>query len=195
MSTTGVVITVVVVIVIALLVVAAWALLRRRQLQRRFGPEYDRAVAEQPNRPEAEKELRAREERHAQLDIKPLSVDDQRHYSQEWTRVQAAFVEDPSDAVNAAEALVTQVMRDRGYPTGQFDERLDTLSVEHARTLDHYRQAHEIFAANLRGEASTEQLRQAVVHYRALAGDLLDVDAVTPQPATTDKPNDGKEVR
>jgi FtsZ-interacting cell division protein ZipA len=195
MSTTGIIVTVVVVVVIALLVVAAWTMLRRRRLQHRFGPEYDRTVAEQPNRSAAEQELRAREERHAQLDVKPLSEDDQRHYSQEWSRVQAAFVEDPSDAVNAADALVAQVMKDRGYPTGEFNQRVETLSVEHARTLDHYRQAHQIFSANLRGEASTEQLRQAVVHYRALASDLLDVDDVTPRPAATDNRNNGREIR
>jgi hypothetical protein len=182
MSSVGIVILVVVVVAIVVIALAAWNVARRRRLRDRFGPEYDRAVAEQPNRVAAENELRAREKRHAELDITSLSPQDQDRYLKEWTRVQAAFVEDPSDAVNAADALVTRMMRARGYPTGEFSDRLGTLSVEHARTLDHYRAAHDIFEANLRGQASTEQLRQALVHYRVLATDLLEVDDVGDRP-------------
>ncbi len=175
MSTTGIVVLVVVVVAVAVIAIAIWSVMRRRRLQARFGPEYDRAVAEKPNRAAAESELRAREKRHAELDIKALSPEDQDRYSKEWTRVQAAFVEDPSDAVNAADSLVTRMMRARGYPTGDFSDQVDTLSVEHAETLDHYRAAHGTFDANVRGQASTEQLRQALVHYRVLANDLLDI--------------------
>jgi len=178
MSTTGIVVLVVVIVAVVVIAMAIWSVVRRRQLRTRFGPEYERAVAEGPNRSAAEKELRARERRHAELDIKSLSPQDQDRYLKEWTRVQAAFVEDPSDAVNAADALVTRMMRARGYPTIEFDDRVGTLSVDHARTLDHYRAAHDIFEANLRGNASTEQLRQALVHYRVLATDLLEVDDV-----------------
>jgi hypothetical protein len=195
MSTTGIIITIVVVIVIAVIALAAFTMLRRQRLQRRFGPEYDRVVAEQPDRSAAERELRAREQRHADLELKALSPDEQQRYRQEWTGVQAAFVEDPARAVNAADDLVTRVMSDRGYPTGDFDDRLQTLSVEHARTLDHYRKAHAVSVANLRGEASTEQLRQAVVHYRTLAGDLLGVDDVSPRHTATSNRNDGREVQ
>ena len=145
----------------------------RRKLQQRFGPEYDRAVAEQPNRGAAEQELRGREQRHAELELRDLSPQDQQRYVAQWQRIQGEFVDDPHASTRAADALITDVMRDRGYPTGDFEERVDTLSVEHARTLDHYRNAHDIAAADGRGEASTEQLRQALVHYRALAGDLL----------------------
>ena len=178
MSTTGIIVLVVVVVAIVLIAIAVWSIVRRRQLQARFGPEYERTLAEQPSRAAAESELRAREKRHAELDIKSLSPQDQDRYLKEWTRVQTAFVEDPSDAVNSADALVARMMRARGYPTGEFDDRVGTLSVEHARTIDHYRSAHEIFEANLRGQASTEQLRQALVHYRVLATDLLEVDDV-----------------
>jgi len=178
MSITGIVILVVIVVAIAVIAVVARSVVRRRQLRARFGPEYDRTVAENPNRAAAESELRAREKRHAELDLKSLSPQDRDRFLKEWTRVQAAFVEDPSDAVNAADALVTRMMRARGYPTGEFDDQVETLSVEHAQTLDHYRAAHEIFEANLRGQASTEQLRQALVHYRVLATDLLDVNGV-----------------
>jgi hypothetical protein len=195
MSTTGIIVTIVVVVVVAVIALAAFAMLRRQRLQRRFGPEYDRAVAEQPDRSSAERELRAREQRHSQLELKSLSPDEQQRYRQEWAGVQAAFVEDPGRAVNAADALVTRVMSDRGYPTGDFDDRVQTLSVDHARTLDHYRQAHAISVANLRGEASTEQLRQAVVHYRTLAGDLLGVDDVSPRQPATNNRTDGKDVR
>lgn len=176
MSTTGIVVLVIVIVAVVLIAIAMWSVVRRRQLRERFGPEYDRTVAEEPNRSAAERELRARERRHAQLDIKSLSPQDRDRYLKEWERVQAAFVEDPSDAVNAADALITRMMRSRGYPTGEFDDQLGTLSVEHSRTLDHYRAAHETFEANLRGAASTEQLRQALVHYRVLATDLLEID-------------------
>jgi hypothetical protein len=176
MSITAIVILVVIVVAILVIAIVARTVVRRRQLQARFGPEYDRVVDENPNRAAAESDLRAREKRHAELDLKALSPQDRDRYLKEWTRVQAAFVEDPGDAVNSADALVSRMMRARGYPTGDFDDQLETLSVEHAQTLDHYRAAHGIFESNLRGQASTEQLRQALVHYRVLATDLLDVN-------------------
>lgn len=175
MSSTGIIITAAVVVAVVAIAAVVWSGLRRRRLQRRFGPEYERVVTEQPNRSAAEHELRAREQRHADLELRPLDKEDKRRYLQDWARIQASFVEDPSSAVNGADELVTRVMADRGYPTGDFDDRIETLSVEHASTLDHYRQAHDIALANRRGDASTEQLRQAVVHYRALASDLLDI--------------------
>lgn len=195
MSTIGIIVTVVAVIVIALIAVAVWTTVRRRQLQNRFGPEYERLVAEQPNRSAAEHELRAREQRHADLDLQPLGDDDRRRYLQEWTSVQATFVENPAAAVTAADGLITRVMADRGYPTDDFENRVQTLSVDHARTLDHYRRAHEISSLNGRGEASTEQLRQAVVHYRALATDLLDVDYQVPRDTSISRTQDERNIR
>lgn len=182
MSAVAIVIIIVVVVVVAVVAYVALVAMRRRRLQSRFGPEYDRAVADQPSRSAAERELRAREQKHDDLDIKPLSSADQGRYRSEWTTVQAQFVDDPEAAVTSADSLVTRVMRDRGYPTENFDDRVETLSVDHSATLDHYRQAHDISRANQRGEASTEQLRQALVHYRALADDLLG-----PEPGATSK--------
>jgi len=194
MSATGIVITIVVVVAVLVIAAASWSAARRRRLQQRFGPEYDPSVAEQPNRSAAEHVLRAREQRRAELDIKPLSAHRQQHYLAEWQRVQAAFVEDPSGATIAADVLVTQVMIDRGYPTSNYDEQIETLSVDQARTIDHYRQAHEISQADLRGEASTEQLRQALVHYRALAHDLLGTDDAGRDGDKVQR-NEGKDAR
>lgn len=198
MSPTGTIILVVVIIVIVAIVAVAWTAARRRSLRQRFGPEYDRAVSEQDSRTAAERELRARERRHSELDLRPLSDEARASYASSWEEIQAQFVDDPNHAVGAADALVTRLIAERGYPTDNFDDRLATLSVEHARTLEHYRDAHEINLRNERGEASTEQLRQALVHYRALFGDLLGHEPgrsaaatesdVADRPAPTDVP-------
>jgi hypothetical protein len=146
---------------------------RRRHLQDRFGPEYDRTLRERESRKEAEEDLRAREERHAKLDIRPLDPEARQMYAKRWTEVQEEFVDAPGFAVTEADTLVTSVMGDRGYPTEDFEQRLSDLSVAHAATLDHYRQAHDISGRAARREASTEELRQAMVHYRALFQELL----------------------
>jgi len=168
-------IVVIVILIIAVLAVAAvgWATWRRRALRERFGPEYDRTVAERDSRQAAEQELRARERRHAELELRPLSAESRVTYAAAWEEVQARFVDSPSEAVAAGDDLVTRLVAERGYPTGDYQEQLDHLSVEHARTLSHYRDAHDIQVRNERGEASTEELRQALVHYRALFADLL----------------------
>jgi hypothetical protein len=173
MSSTSIVVVVVLVIVVVLVAAAVWMMIRRRSLQQRFGPEYDRAVSEQDSRLAAERELRARERRHAELDIKPLSEESRSRYATAWEEIQAQFVDEPNAAVGRADELVTRLIAERGYPAGDYDEQVTHLSVEHARTLEHYRDAHDINLRNERGEASTEQLRQALVHYRALFGDLL----------------------
>jgi hypothetical protein len=173
MSTVQIVVTVVLVVVVVLLGAAAWMAVRRRSLRQRFGPEYDRVVAEQDSRLAAERELRARERRHAELDLRPLSEESRSRYATAWEEIQAKFVDAPNDAVGEADRLVTQLIAERGYPTENYEEQLAQLSVEHARTLEHYRDAHEINIQNERGEASTEQLRVALVHYRALFSELL----------------------
>jgi hypothetical protein len=173
MSTVQIVVIVVLVVVVVLLGAAAWMAVRRRSLRNRFGPEYDRVVAEQDSRLAAERELRARERRHAELDLRPLSEESRSGYATAWEEIQAKFVDAPNDAVGEADRLVTQLIAERGYPTENYEEQLAQLSVEHARTLEHYRDAHEINMQNERGEASTEQLRVALVHYRALFSDLL----------------------
>jgi len=168
----------IVAIVIVVIVVAAVLLVlttanRRRRLRERFGPEYDRAVTERGSRREAEAEL-ARRERHVrELDIRPLSPTAQTRYRSEWTAVQEQFVDAPQAAVTGAQTLVSAVMEDRGYPTQPYDQTLADLSVEHASTLDHLRAAHGISQNAAAGIASTEDLRQAVIHYRALFTDLL----------------------
>jgi FtsZ-interacting cell division protein ZipA len=174
MSATQIVITVIAILALVLVAVVAWMAMRRRSLQQRFGPEYDRAVTEQESRSAAERELRDRERRHAELELKPLSEESRGRYSQSWEEIQARFVDQPNEAVGAADELVTKLIAERGYPTGDYDQQVAHLSVEHARTLEHYRDAHDINLRNERGEASTEQLRQALVHYRALFSDLLD---------------------
>lgn len=178
MSSTQILVTVIVVLAVLLIAGASWVFTRRRALRNRFGPEYDRLVAEQESRTAAERELRERERRHAQLELTPLPPDSRARYAAAWQEIQARFVDSPGEAVGAADELVTRLVAERGYPTEDYDDQLAHLSVEHARTLGHYRDAHEIHLQNERGEASTEQLRQAVVHYRALFADLLGEEPV-----------------
>jgi hypothetical protein len=176
-------------IVVALLVVAAVVFgvqaARRRRLRQTFGPEYDRVVADTGNRTEAEKELHERTKRHARLELKPLSAESRTRYAAAWEEVQIRFVDNPGEAVSTADELVTRLIAERGYPTGDYDERLADLSVEHAATLEHYRDAHDISRRSREGDAETEDLRQALVHSRALFADLLGEDPVahtTPAP-------------
>ncbi|MGI5237459.1 hypothetical protein [Dactylosporangium sp. CA-139066] len=183
MTATQITITIIVLIVIAALGYGIWFVSRRRALQSRFGPEYDRAVAEGDSRLAAERELRERERRHAELELRDLDPEARARYASEWEEIQARFLDDPAGAVRDADALVTAVITDRGYPTGDYEEHLAHLSVEHARTLGHYRDAHEISQLSERGEATTEQLRQAVVHYRTLFAELLGTD---PAPSGAD---------
>jgi hypothetical protein len=186
MSSTLIVVLVIVVVVLALAAVA-WMAMRRRALRERFGPEYDRVVSEQDSRTAAERELRDRERRHAELELRDLDPQSRARYADQWRDIQARFVEEPNAAVSAADELVSRLIAERGYPTGDYDEAVSHLSVEHARTLGHYRDAHEINLRNERGEASTEQLRQALVHYRELFADLLGDDPV--RPADTVQPD------
>ncbi|WP_433551284.1 hypothetical protein ACQP08_26905 [Micromonospora zamorensis] len=174
MSPTQVIVIVLVVLVIvAVAAVAVRSLGRRRALRSKFGPEYDRVVAEQDSRSAAERELRDRERRHAELSLTPLSPESRARYSAAWEELQVRFIDSPGETVGDADELVTRLIEEQGYPTGDFSDQIAHLSVEHARTLSNYRDAHDIHLRNTRGEASTEELRQAVVHYRALFADLL----------------------
>ena len=185
MSSTQVVVIVIVVAVIAALVAVAVVASRRRALRERFGPEYDRVVAEQDSRSAAERELRERERRHAELELTPLSPESRARYAAAWEELQVRFVDSPAETVGEADELVSRLIAERGYPTGDFSDQIAHLSVEHARTLTHYRDAHEIRQRNERGEAGTEDLRQALVHYRALFADLLGEE---PVPTSTQQP-------
>jgi hypothetical protein len=172
-------IVVVAVIVLAIVVAVLWTRTRRTQaLHQRFGPEYDRAVARSGSMQRAEDELAARERRVRALDIKPLPPGARDRYAEEWRGVQARFVDAPGPATTDAQRLVTNVMRDRGYPVGDENQQLQDLSVDHARVLDNYRTARAVSVKNEAGTATTEDLRKAMVAYRALFADLLGTDPV-----------------
>jgi FtsZ-interacting cell division protein ZipA len=183
-----VVIAIVVIAVIAVVLgLLAWRRTRTQRLREEFGPEYDRAVERHGDRDKAEHELLDRKRRHEELDIRPLEPRARERYRDEWAHIQEQFVDNPEAAVEQADRLVTTVMAERGYPTKDFDDRIATLSVEHGRTLDHYRRGHEISARASHKEASTEDLRQATVHYRALFEVLL-----TPSGEHARRPGDAR---
>jgi FtsZ-interacting cell division protein ZipA len=166
-------------IVVALLVVLAifaGRQRRSRKLRERFGPEYDRTVADAGDRKEAESRLQERTERRQRLDIVPLDPAERDRYVEAWRQTQARFVDEPAEATREADRLITAVMRQRGYPIDDFEQRAADISVDHPQVVDDYRAAQAIAAANERSEASTEDLRQALVHYRSLFEELLEVD-------------------
>jgi hypothetical protein len=168
------------VFIIVLVVVAGLAFVLSRQrrtarLRDQFGPEYERTVAETGSRHAAEAELQDRRHRLEKLEIAPLDSAARQRYLEQWHLVQAQFVDSPTEATRAADRLISEVMRDRGYPVEDFEQRAADISVDHAQVVDDYRAAHAVAEANERSEASTEDLRQALVHYRSLFEDLLDV--------------------
>jgi len=163
-----IVIAVVAVIVVVGVFWGATRTRRTRSLQDRFGREYDRTVEHAGDRREAEQELVEREKRHDELQLKPLSQDQRDRYVDEWQHMQGRFVDDPAGAVSDADALVHRVMQERGYPVDDFEQRAADISVEHPDVVERYRTAHGIAEASERGEASTEDLRHSVRHYRAL---------------------------
>ncbi|UQX04242.1 hypothetical protein [Streptomyces sp. RerS4] len=174
---TGTLIAIIVVaaVVILALTVTLVVLAQRRRLRERFGPEYGRAVREKGGKLAAERELRSREHRHDKLELKELPAGRRHQYADEWRDVQERFVDRPETAVSDADALVTRLMRERGYPTdGTYDDRLRDLSVQHGSTLNHYRDAHAVKTRSAEGSATTEELRGAMVHYRALFAELLE---------------------
>lgn len=170
----------VVIVIVALVVVAGIAFAaqrtrRTRALQERFGPEYDRVAADAPTRRDAEAELREREKRREELDVRPLDPRDRDRFRERWVDVQARFVDDPAGAVGDADALIQEVMRVRGYPVDDFETRSADLSVDHPDVVENYRAAHGIAVAHERGKAGTDELRRAVQHYRALFDSLVEV--------------------
>jgi hypothetical protein len=173
MSTGIIVAIIMAVIVVAALVIGVMAVMRRRRLQQRFGPEYDRVAGERDSKFKADSELAERERRVRDLDIQPLTDMARASYAAQWADIQERFVDAPADAVAGSQLLVATVMTDRGYPAEHQDQVLADLSVEHSDTLDHYRAAEQISAGAASGTASTEDLRLAMIHYRALFGDLL----------------------
>jgi hypothetical protein len=193
MSTGAIIILVVAVVIV--LAAAGWLVferMRSTKLRERFGPEYQRALADGQSRRAAERELAARERRHRGYDIKPLSADARMRYEQHWIVIQQRFVDDPTRSVFEADRLVATVMAERGYPTESYDQQVADLSVRHAAVLDHYRSGYDIHARHGETPVSTEELREAVLHYRELVRDLL-ADEPVPEPAAAEEP-EGKHV-
>src|SRR6185437_6424793 len=172
-----------VIIVLLVLIAAAWAVARQRQsrqLRKRFGPEYDRLLAERGDRARVESELKAREKRVQGLTIKPLSPADAARFSQEWRELQSRFIDNPKGVVMQADRLVRDLMIKRGYPMEDFEHRAADISVHHPELVETYRLAQVIAVRDQRGEATTEDLRKAVVYYRALFDELLEVHGGQP---------------
>jgi hypothetical protein len=188
-----IVIGLVVAIVILGVLISALRTRRSRSLRDRFGREYDRTVDKAGGRREAEQELRKREQRHDELELRPLSADARERYLRQWQVTQGRDVDDPTGAVSEADNLVQQVMRDRGYPVDDFEQRAADISVEHPEVVEKYRTANGIARASERGEASTEDLRHSVRHYRALFVELLEVGDDAEDASTRDRQVD--EVR
>jgi hypothetical protein len=166
------------VVVVAAVVLISVRASRTRALQRDFGDEYDRTMSRTGDRGLAESDLRERRERVSALDIRPLSQADHDRFASEWTKVQAEFVDAPTEAVSDADGLIQQVMSTRGYPVQDFDRRAGDISVDHPDVVENYRSAHSIAVKETgqRGSEDTEALRKAMVYYRSLFDELLVVD-------------------
>ena len=172
-TTTAIVLAVVAILVV---VVAVWFMMKWRteELRKRFGPEYDRVITERGDTRQAESELAARQKRVERLDIHPLDPAERDRFVNAWRATQSHFVDAPAEAIKDADRLVSQVMQARGYPVGDFEQRAADISVDHPIVVENYRAARAIAVANERGQAGTEELRQAIVHYRVLFEDLLE---------------------
>ena len=170
------------VVALILIDLGAWFYIRRKQshkqshkLQERFGPEYDRTVNEYGSRTKAESELKAREKRVERLDILPLAPSEAARFSGAWRSLQGRFIDNPKGVVVQAEQLVRELMEKRGYPMGDFERRAADISVDHPDVVANYRSAQAIALRDQHGAADTEERRKAVVHYRALFDELLEV--------------------
>lgn len=179
-------------IVVVLLAAAAAIYVLQRQrshrLRTHFGPEYDHALEGFGERKAAERALRDRARRVEKLEIRPLPALRREELSTRWRSVQAQFVDDPGTAIQEAHTLLSSVMHEQGYPTGRFEEEVELLSVHHPAAVQHYRAAHRLAEDRARGRSATEELRQAMIHYRALFEDLLHMGVTT-------KPQTHREVR
>ena len=170
------IILVAVVVVTAIVAVVAYRYhLRRRsrRLQNRFGPEYDRLTETRGTALEAESELLARQKRVSKFRIRALSPEERRGFADRWTKVQAAFVDDPRSSLAHADELLGEVMATRGYPVEDFEQRAGDLSVDHPVVVQHYHAAHAIALRDRSGQTTTEDLRQAMIHYHALFDELV----------------------
>ena len=180
MNTTAILLLVLIIVVIA---VGALLFVQRRRsaaLQQKFGPEYQRTIGQFGDERKAEAELAAREKRVRSLNVRALTPEEQTRFADAWKRAQARFVDEPSQAAADADNLVKDLMQTRGYPVGDFEQRAANVSVDHPEVVSNYRAAREIAVRNSAGKATTEDIRQAMVHYRSLFEELLQ----TAEPAT-----------
>jgi hypothetical protein len=176
----------VIVLIAVALGVIAWLVTQKQRslkLRRRFGPEYDRVVNEFGGKAKAEAELKRREDRVDRLNITPLTPADAARFSQSWSALQTRFIDSPKGVVAEADLLVRELMAKRGYPMGDFELRAADISVDHPGVVKNYRAAQAIATRDLRNEADTEELRKAVVHYRTLFDELLEVTPAKNLPA------------
>jgi hypothetical protein len=164
-------------VVIGLVAIGAWFYRRKQshRLQEHFGPEYDRTVNELGSRTKGESDLKAREKRVERLEILPLAPPEAARFTEAWRALQSRFVDNPKGVVIEAEQLVRELMEKRGYPMGDFERRAGDISVDHPDVVANYRSAQAIALRDQQGSADTEELRKAVVHYRALFDELLEV--------------------
>jgi hypothetical protein len=172
-------------IAVIAIAVAMWAILRMRNTKRlrsKFGPEYDHLVEREGGRGRAETELTHREKRVDKLNIRSLTAPESDRFAAAWRQQQSRFVDDPRGAVSEADALITEVMTARGYPTANFQTQVADISVDHARVATNYREAHEIAERSRQDKSSTEELRRAMICYRALFEDLVDAKVVKLEP-------------
>ena len=169
-----IVIVIAALVLVALIATAAVRGRRTEELRRGFGPEYDRAVDRAGDRAAAESDLRERQRRHDELELRPLDPLARKGFVDAWQGTQAEFVDDPAAAIDDADRLIQSVMRDRGYPVEDFDDRAAIVSVDHPVVVERYRRAHAIAVANSAGGADTENLRQAMQDFRALFVELVE---------------------
>ena len=174
-----------------------WMIARRRNtatLREHFGDEYDRTVEARGGVGKAEHDLAEREARVKKLDIRPLEARQRSEFIDEWREVKALFVDSPVEAVHHGDRLLTKIMTARGYPMGDFDRRYEDLTVDHGEVARHYRDGHDIVVRDASGQASTEDLRQAMIHFEALFDDLVNevtgVDNTRPMRRKTDRDGD-----
>jgi hypothetical protein len=190
MATWAWILIAVVIIVAALL--AATAMRRRRttMLRQRFGPEYERTMQERDDRRAAEADLRDRQKQHDRLAIRPLAEPTRARFAAEWRELQERFVDQPSNAVVAADGLVYRVMSERGYPMDNFEAQAKLISVDHPSVVENYRSAHAVCERAQSQQASTEDLRAALLHYRSLFDDLLQSDDAGRKDAASSRARD-----
>jgi hypothetical protein len=180
MNTTAILLLVLIIIVVAVGVLIFLGRRRSAALRQKFGSEYRHAVGEFGDERKAEAELAAREKRVRSLQIRALTPEEQARFAEAWKKAQARFVDEPSQAAADADILVKEVMQTRGYPMGDFEQRAADISVDHPEVVSNYRAARDIALRNNAGKATTEDIRQAMVHYRSLFEELLE----TTEPAT-----------